>query len=466
MIPVTTFAGELVAVFGLGASGLATALALQAGGARVVASDDNDERCRAAQREGIEIVDLRHQNWCKIAALVLAPGVPLTHPKPHWSVDLAKQAQVEVIGDMELFCRERRKQNPDSPLVAITGTNGKSTTTVLVAHLLRHCGRDVEIGGNIGTPVLALKPFQSGRHYVVECSSYQIDLAPTIDPDIGVLLNLSADHLDRHGTMDSYTAVKSRLIAQSRISVVGTDDSRSATIADHREQRGGDVRRISSLYPVASGVEYRPPQLVWRREGAAVRLADLAGIASLRGRHNAQNAAASAAVMLALGHRPEEINTGLASFPGLEHRMQQIARRGRVIFVNDSKATNADAAAHALAAFDRIYWIAGGLAKENGIAPLKSLLPRIAHAYLIGQAAGEFAASLDGLVPTSVCGELGIAVAKAAEDAATDAAAEVAVLLSPACASFDQFTNFEARGDAFLSSVLALDGIRNSKECV
>src|SRR5215470_3105169 len=247
MIPVTTFAGSKVAVFGLGGSGLASASALFAGGADVVAWDDNSERVDQAAGTGIPIADLHVVDWSKIAALVLTPGVPLTHPSPHWSVDLARAAGVEVIGDIELFCRERRELAPDAPFVAITGTNGKSTTTALIAHLLEYAGRDVQLGGNIGTAILSLEPPRAGRAYVIECSSYQIDLAPSLDPSIGVLINLSEDHLDRHGSMRSYAAVKERLgtaVPAGGPAVMGGDGGWCAGAGHHVERAGKRVVRI------------------------------------------------------------------------------------------------------------------------------------------------------------------------------------------------------------------------------
>src|SRR5262249_40155985 len=212
MIPITSFAGKKVAVFGLGSSGLIAASALFSGGADVVGWDDSAARIAHAASAGIPTADLRELDWSKIAALVLAPGVPLTHPAPHWSVGLARAMAVEVIGDIELFCRERRRHAPDAPFVAITGTNGKSTTTALIAHLAESAGYDTPPGGTIGTAILSLEPPRMGRVHVIECSSFQIDLAPSVDPSIGILINLSEDHLDRHGTMANYAAVKERLI--------------------------------------------------------------------------------------------------------------------------------------------------------------------------------------------------------------------------------------------------------------
>src|SRR3954466_3875699 len=257
MIPVTSFAGKKVAVFGLGASGLASASALFAGGADVIGWDDEAGRIAHATKAGIPTADLRDTDWSKIAALVLAPGVPLTHPEPHWTVGLARAANVEVIGDVELFCRERRRTIPDSIFVAITGTNGKSTTTALVAHLLESAGYDTELGGNIGTAILSLEPPQPGRAHVIECSSYQIDLAPSLDPKIGILLNVTEDHLDRHGTLAHYAAVKERLVAGVQpqgTAIVGVDDGWSRNTADRIEQAGGRVVRISVKNPLPDGV--------------------------------------------------------------------------------------------------------------------------------------------------------------------------------------------------------------------
>lgn len=459
MIPVTTFKGRKIALFGLGGSGLATAQALVAGGAEVTAWDDNPDSVARAAAAGIATLDLREADWQAFSALVLSPGVPLTHPKPHWSVDLAHQRGVEIMGDVELFVRERRAHAPDCPFIAITGTNGKSTTTALIAHLLRTSGRDTQLGGNIGTAVLTLDPPKAGRFYVVECSSYQIDLAPTVDPTAGILLNLTPDHLDRHGTMQHYADIKERLVAGSRTAIVGVDDSFSSLIADRVERAGTKVVRISRRHVLADGIYAEGSSLKRAYGGTSNLFADLAGIQTLRGAHNAQNAAAAVAACLAVGIDEKDIIDGLASFPGLKHRMQPIAKMGEVIFVNDSKATNADAAAPALSSYDRIYWIAGGLAKEGGITSLAPFFPKIAKAYLIGEAAPAFAATLGDAVPYEISGTLERAVAHAAADAARDREGPAAVMLSPACASFDQYKNFEVRGDAFAGHVAALEGV-------
>jgi UDP-N-acetylmuramoylalanine--D-glutamate ligase len=456
---VSSFKGRKVALFGLGGSGLATAEALVAGGADVSAWDDNPDSVAKAASRGIGTADLRSVDWSAFAAFVLSPGVPLTHPKPHWTVDLAHAAGVETIGDVELFVRERRVLSPDCPFIAITGTNGKSTTTALIAHILKSSGRDTQLGGNIGTAVLTLDPPAPDRFYVVECSSYQIDLAPTINPTSGILLNLTPDHLDRHGTMQHYADVKERLVAGSKTAIIGDDDSFCSLIADRVEKAGVDVVRISRRHALENGLYAEGTKILRAKNGKAEGVADLDGIQTLRGSHNSQNACAAIAACLAVGVSVAEIQSGLRSFPGLMHRMQPIGRRGAVTFVNDSKATNAEAAAPALSSYDRIYWIAGGLPKEGGIASLKPLYNRIAKAYLIGEAAPQFAATLGTDVPYEISGTLDNAVRHAAADAERDEVPGAVVMLSPACASFDQFKNFEVRGDHFVSLVAALDGI-------
>lgn len=464
MIPVNSLAGKRVAVFGLGASGRATAAALLAGGADVSAWDDKYETVAAAEAAGLRTVDLHHSDWHDFSCLVLAPGVPLTHPEPHWTVRKADAAGIEVVGDIELFCRERRRHAPEAPFVAITGTNGKSTTTALIAHLLKSDGRDVQLGGNIGTAILSLEPPRRDRYHVIECSSFQIDLAPSIDASIGVLLNVTADHLDRHGTLEAYAAIKERLVAGADIAVVAVDDQWCETAADRMTLAGKRVIRVSTRHPLGDGVYVDNGMLFVAEDGVARQIATLDGIGSLRGRHNAENAAVAIAVGLALGLENSMLAEGLNSFPGLPHRMEEIGRRGHVLFVNDSKATNADAAAKALASFERIYWIAGGRAKEGGISGLADYFPRIAKAYLIGEAAADFAVTLDPAVSHEISGTLAEAVAAAAVDADRDRATEPVVLLSPACASYDQFQNFERRGDAFRQLVAALDGIETQGE--
>jgi UDP-N-acetylmuramoylalanine--D-glutamate ligase len=462
LIPVTTFAGQRVAIFGLGSSGLLAARSLVAGDADVIAFDDDQKKLAEAKAAKLKTQDLRELDWANVAALVLAPGVPLTHPKPHWPVSLAKKAGVEIIGDIELFCRERAKSGPDCPLIAITGTNGKSTTTALTAHLLKTAGVDAQMGGNIGVPALALEQFAPGRAYVLEISSYQIDLAPSLHPTVGILLNVTEDHLDRHGSMENYAAIKERLpanTAQNGAAVIDVDDVYTRAAADHIARAGKTVIRVSVAAPLAEGYYADGSRIFRAAGGVAQEVADLAGIGSLRGLHNAQNAACAIAACVALGIELGAIDTGLKSFPGLAHRMQQVGRKGNVLFVNDSKATNADSAAKALASFQNIFWIAGGKPKTGGITSLAEFFPRIRKAYLIGEAAKEFARTLDGKVPYEINGMLSAATAAASRDAGASGLKEPVVLLSPACASFDQYPNFEIRGQAFIETVLALPGV-------
>lgn len=460
MIPATSLAGKRVSLFGLGGSGIATARALIEGGAEVLAWDDNPDSVAKASEQGIATGDLRGADWAGFSSFVLSPGVPLTHPKPHWSVELARAAGVEVIGDVELFARERNRQQADAPFIAITGTNGKSTTTALTAHILKSAGRDTQMGGNIGRAVMTLDPPAPGRHYVVECSSYQIDLAPSINPTAGILLNLTPDHLDRHGTVQHYASIKERLVAGSDTAIIGVDDSFCVQIADRLERAGKEVIRISKRLPLTDGYFADGTNLMEAVHGRYSRIGFLEGIGSLRGQHNAQNALAAVTACLRVGLDLGEIQSGLESFPGLAHRMEQVARKDHVLFVNDSKATNADAAAPALSAFSRIYWIAGGLPKEGGIEPLRGFFPRIAKAYLIGEAAPAFSATLGEAVPYEIAGTLAAAVERAAAEAARDESGEAVVLLSPACASFDQFKNFEVRGEAFRQAVAAIEGVK------
>jgi UDP-N-acetylmuramoylalanine--D-glutamate ligase len=457
MIAARCFNGRKVALFGLGGSGLSTAHALGLGGAEVSAWDDNpDARARAAAA-GINVIDLAAADWREFASFVLAPGVPLTHPKPHWTVPLAKAAGVEIIGDVELFCRERAAVAPHSRFVAITGANGKSTTTALIAHILREAGRDVQMGGNIGVPVLELAPPSENSIHVVECSSFQIDLAPSLNPSVGALINITPDHLDRHGTFENYSAIKERLVANADVALIGVDDEACRAISSRlraSEAKDGRPRVMTiSAHAAQTAIAVDDQRIVAEGVNSGI---DLRDAPALRGVHNGQNAAFAFAAARAIGLGVEEIARGMASFGGLAHRMEQVGRIGRALFVNDSKATNADAAEKALLSFRDIFWIAGGKAKEGGIEPLRALFPRIAKAYLIGAAAEEFARTLGAHVPFERSGTLEAATAAAARDALASGAAEPVVLLSPACASYDQFANFEQRGDRFRALVAEL----------
>ena len=457
MTPATAFKGRRVAVFGLGGSGLATVRSLVAGGAEVTAFDDSEASVAKAVAEGLPTGDLRDGDFSLFDSLVLAPGVPLTHPAPHWTVERAKAAGVEIIGDIEIFCRERRAIAPGADFVAITGTNGKSTTTALVAHVLREGGRDVQMGGNIGVAILDLEPPSADRVHVVECSSYQIDLAPTLDPTVGVLLNISEDHLERHGTMENYASIKGRLVEGADTAVVGVDDAWSAAIAD----RARAVDRISTRSRVSSGFFADGPKIFFATSGieAPSLVADLSNARALRGEHNIQNALAAFAACAEIGfmHDWETLARGFATFPGLAHRMEELPTSDGVTWINDSKATNADSAEKALASFDKVFWILGGKPKTGGIEALVRFFPRVQRAYLIGEAAAAFSQTLARYdVPWAILGTVEKAVEAAALDAVGALDGKPVVLFAPACASFDQYRNFEERGEAFRRAVLGL----------
>jgi UDP-N-acetylmuramoylalanine--D-glutamate ligase len=461
MIPVRGFEGRTVAVFGLARTGLAAARALVAGGAEVALWDEKPATRAAAEAEGFKLTDLSSADWSQFAALMLSPGVPLTHPAPHWTVDRARAAGVEILGDIELFARtvNAAPAHKRPKVAAITGSNGKSTTTALLGHVCAQAGKDARIGGNIGIGVLGLDDMHGGAVYVLELSSYQLDLTSSLKADVACLLNISPDHLDRHGGMEGYVAAKRRVLlnqGHGDTAVVGVDDGwcqwncTEITAANKRT-----ISPISAGRAMGRGV-YALQGVLYDALGERVlEVCDLTRARSLPGRHNWQNAAAAYACARALGVSAEDAAEGLMSFPGLAHRMETVGQIGRVRFINDSKATNADAARQALSSYPRVYWIAGGRAKDGGIDSLQDLFPRVAKAYLVGEAAGEFGKLLAGKAESAISGDIASAVADAYEDAARSGE-EAIVLLSPACASFDQFNDFEERGEAFRSAVLGL----------
>ncbi|MFZ5931588.1 MAG: UDP-N-acetylmuramoyl-L-alanine--D-glutamate ligase [Pseudomonadota bacterium] len=459
MIAARAFKGKKTAVFGLARTGISAARALLQGGAEVVAWDDAQAKRKDASAvlgTGVQLADLAMIDWTKIAALVLSPGVPLHFPAPHPVVRAARDAGCEVIGDVELFFRARRTNFPETKLVLVTGTNGKSTTTALIGHLVREAGLAVQVGGNIGTAALDLEQLGLGGVYVLEMSSYQLDLTGPTGADVAVWLNITPDHIDRHGSLAGYVAAKQRIfngLAQEGVAVVGVDDPHSEKICDALRASGVRVNPVAVEHtPIKAGVYVQDGILYDALSGAAQQVTDLRRLTRLPGAHNWQNAAAAYAAALALGIARDHIVRGLESFAGLAHRMEEVGRVKGVRFINDSKATNADATARALACYDSVYVILGGVPKEGGIDSLAQFFPRIRKAYLIGQAADAFAETLEGRAPYQKCGDLANAVSAAAKDAAKADAAkedEAVVLLSPACASFDQFENFEARGEMF-----------------
>jgi UDP-N-acetylmuramoylalanine--D-glutamate ligase len=461
MIPVRCFEGQTVAVFGLARSGLAAARALAAGGARVAAWDEKPAARDAAAAEGFELVDLASADWSDFAALVLSPGVPLYYPLAHWTVEMAQAAGVEVIGDIELFARAvaAAPDHKRPKVVAITGTNGKSTTTALVGHMLAHVGRDVRVGGNIGAGVLGLEDMHGGAVYVLELSSYQLDLTSSLQPDVAIVLNITPDHLERHGDMERYVAAKRRILrgqGKGDTAVIGVDEDwgqqicTEITAANRRT-----IWPISARKCMGKGIYALQGVLYDATDGRVSEVADLTAARSLPGRHNWQNAAAAYAAARALGVSVADAVEGLMTFPGLAHRMETIGALGGVRFVNDSKATNVDAARQAMSAYPRFFWIAGGRAKTGGIDSLADLFPSVIKAYLIGEAQDDFARSLKGRAPCERTGTIEAAVAAAYADARA-AGGPAIVLFSPACASFDQFNDFEERGEAFRAAVHAL----------
>ena len=461
MIPVRGFEGRTVAVFGLARTGLAAARALVAGGAQVALWDERPEGRAAAEAQGLPLVDLTTADWSEFAALMLSPGVPLTHPEPHWTVTKAREFGVEIVGDMELFARavNAAPEHKRPKIVAITGTNGKSTTTALIGHICASAGRDTRVGGNIGVGVLDLQDMHGGAVYVLEMSSYQLDLTTSLKPDVAILLNVSPDHLERHGGMEGYVAAKRRILlnqGKGDTAVIGVDDpwgQRICTEITAANRR--TIVPISASKAMGRGV-YVLQGLLYDATGErAVEVADLLRARSLPGRHNWQNAAAAYSAARGLGISAEDAAEGLMSFPGLAHRMETVGQVGRVRFVNDSKATNTDAARQAMSSYPKFYWIAGGQPKTGGIDALVDLFPKIEKAYLIGEASEAFEETLKGKAQTIACGTMEVAVAKAYADAAAKGQ-DAVVLLSPACASFDQFADFEARGEAFRAAVKAL----------
>ena len=462
MIAAHAFTGRTVAVFGLARTGLGAVRSLIAGGAQVIAWDDNSAARDAGGVEGAEIMPWREWPWETIAALILSPGVPLTHPKPHEVVVHANRTGVAVIGDVELFAREIRADASKpgrAPVIAITGTNGKSTTTALIGHILSTNGFDAQIGGNIGKSVLELASPSARSVYVLEMSSFQIDLTPGLKPDIAVLSNLSADHLDRHGSMENYAAIKQRLLNQvpkDGQAIVGVDDAFGAAIFTQLQGPNIAATAVSVGKVLGRGIFAVDGALYDAQNGRAEKVMTLSDAAHLPGAHNWQNAALAFAATKPFVKDNRAIATAIASFPGLAHRMEDVGHIGKTAFINDSKATNADATARALAVYPDIFWIAGGKPKSGGIDELTSYFPRIRRAYLIGEAAHAFARTLDGKAPYEMSGTLDAAVVSAARDAAASNLPQPVVLLSPACASYDQFKDFEQRGDAFRAAVARL----------
>jgi UDP-N-acetylmuramoylalanine--D-glutamate ligase len=475
MIRIPGYEHKRIAVMGLGVAGLPAARALMASGAEVLAWDDKADSRNAAAAAGIPIVDLLAADWAGIDTLVLSPGIPHSFPKPHPVADRARQADAAIVCDVDLLGRAC----PDAVYVGVTGTNGKSTTTALIAHILRADGREIEAGGNLGPAVLdfamlgrdGLGRDGLGRNgiYVLEMSSYQLERTFSITFDVAVLLNISPNHIDRHGDLAGYVAAKTRIFApghERQTAVIGIDDPESRRIADRLSAAGRmKVVRITRTAPDAGAVGVEDTRLVDRIDGAPRIVADLRDAPDLHGGHNAQNAAAAYAATRALGVAPDVIAAAMSTYRSLPHRLERVGMVAGVLFVNDSKATSPDATVWALTSYPEVYWIAGGRSKGVGYDALVPHLARIRHAFLIGEAADEIAAflarhrvphTLSATLDRAVAAAHGMAAAGPARPGPTDPAGNRVVLLSPACASFDQFASFGARGDAFRALVADL----------
>jgi len=466
MIPVKGYEGLKVAVLGLGRSGFALAQALAAGGAEALLWDDAPEARAKAEAEGLVLTDLtRHSSLEGVVALVVSPGIPHLYPAPHKIITRALAAGIPIDSDIGLFFQSFGSSDWDQfetppKIVAVTGSNGKSTTTALIHHILDVSGRSTQMGGNIGRGVFDLDPATDGEVIVLELSSYQTELARSLTPDIAVFTNLSPDHLDRHGGLGGYFAAKRRLFAEGGPdrAIIGVDEIEGLFLANQLAQGPVDDRviRISSgqkLEGFGWTVFARKGFLSEWRRGKQAASIDLREMKGLPGAHNHQNACAAYAVCRTLGLAPKQVEAALHSFTGLPHRSQLVGEKAGVRFVNDSKATNVDSAGKALQAFAKIRWIAGGLGKEGGIKGLLPFTGSVAKAYLIGHSAREFALEL-GDVPHEICETMDRAVARAAEEAEPGDV----VLLAPAAASFDQYPDFEKRGEDFTARVKALIG--------
>lgn len=466
MIPVMGFDGARVAVLGLGRSGLSAARALRAGGAMPLCWDDGEAGRERATAEGFTLHDPIRDGLDGVVCLVTSPGIAHLYPTPHRAIAAAYKAGVPVDNDIGLFFRSLGQGDwafHDTPprVVAVTGSNGKSTTSALIAHILEEAGTPVQLAGNIGRGVLDIEPPIDGEVVVLELSSYQTELARALTPDIAVFTNLSPDHLDRHHGMGGYFAAKRRLFSEGgpERAVVGIDEIEGQYLANQLAEGPADPRliRVSSGKLDGPGwdISTRKGWLSEFRKGRQAASIDLRDVPGLPGAHNHQNAACAYGACRALGLAPRAIEQAFASFKGLPHRSQRVAEIGGVFYVNDSKATNVDAAVKALGAFKHIRWICGGLEKDGGLEALWEAAGHVAKAYVIGREAEAFALHL-GDIPVDICGDMATAVARASADAQPGDT----VLLAPAAASFDQYDSFEARGADFIAQVQRLDGLR------
>ncbi len=468
MILIPDVKNKKIGVFGLGLSGLAACDALIASGAEVFSFDESAEAREKTADTEYRCEHPKEWPWKDLTAVIVSPGVPLIAPKPHAIVRKANQEKVPAYGDTELFARAvNAMPAAERPrLVGVTGTNGKSTTTALIGHMLKEAGLDVYVGGNIGAAVLSLPAPQAGSVYVLELSSYQLDLTRSLRLDAAVFLNLAPDHLDRHGSMENYFAAKMRIFLNQQpgdLAVAGVDDEYGEAACTELTARCvADVVPVSAQGTLGRGFYALDGKLFYNLDGKTAEAGGLDGARALAGAHNHQNIAAAAAVASRFGVAPAVAVSAAERFEGLAHRLEEAGRLGKVAFINDSKATNITAAARALGAYRDIYWIAGGRAKDETVAALAPHMASVRKAYFIGEAAPVFEEDLGGLVETAMCDTLAEAVAAAAADAEAGDAKAPVVLLSPACASYDQFRNFEARGEAFRAAVAGLEPKRSA----
>lgn len=462
MILIPDVKKQSVGVFGLGVSGIATCEALVASGAKVFTWDENPAaRAKTADTE-YRAEHPKKWPWKEMTMVAVSPGVPLTHPKPHPIVRKARQEKIDVVGDIELFARALNAL-PDRErprVVAVTGSNGKSTTAALIGHILREVGEEAHVGGNIGAAALSLPAPEKNAIYVLELSSFQLDLTSSLRSNAAIFLNLSPDHIERHGSVEGYLAAKKRIFlnqTKDDTAIVGVDDAYGQALCTELTAKDvSKVMPVSAQGTLGRGAYALDGKLFYNIDGKTNRAGDITMSRGLRGVHNHQNAAAALAACVSLGVSPALAVNAANRFTSLPHRMEEAGRIGKVLFINDSKATNADAAARALAAFDDIFWIVGGKPKEGGLEVLNGKLGPVRCAYLIGEAADAFKEQIGGEVKTILSRELKKAVARAAADAVASEAQQPVVLLSPACASYDQFKNFEERGEIFKSLVADL----------
>lgn len=449
---ITPFKNKKYALLGLGRSGLAAAQMLIEAGAEVVLWDDTPEGRKTAEDQGLPVKPLDANALKGCDALVVSPGIPLLYPKPHPVIMEAKTAGVPITGDIDLFYTS----HPESTFIGITGTNGKSTTTAMIGNLLNTAGKKACVGGNIGIPVLSLKG-DVGDYKVLEISSYQLDINPMLSCKIAVLLNITPDHLDRHGSFENYVSTKRKIFQHQKaqdVAIIGVDDPSCKRIA--KEMQDTQHQKILTF-----SIESELPHGIYTKEGIIYdatagepqKIYDCKTHPRMKGSHNWQNMVATYAVGKELNIDNPTIIEAIENFPGLEHRQEFIGNSGKVSFVNDSKATNSEAAAKALAAFDNIYWIVGGLPKQDGLTATAPYFAKIKHAYVIGEAMKTFNDELEGKVPYTLADTIENAVSLAHTKALEDGLEGATVLLSPACASFDQYKNFEIRGNAFKECV-------------